>query len=84
MWSTVFSLIVCDEHIIEESNPYLGESLSKNENGAKNELNNWIQDNSDKFNVVISHMIKSREHKHWRVRLQLVSSCDIILNKCTR
>ncbi|VVC45407.1 Hypothetical protein CINCED_3A002913 [Cinara cedri] len=29
-------------------------------------------------------MIKTREHKHWRVRLQLVSSCDVLLNKCIR
>lgn len=84
MWSTIFSLIVCDEYIIEECNPYLGESLPKNEYIIKKEMNDWIQGNSDKFNAVTSYMVKMREHKHWRVRLQLVSSCDILLNKCTR
>lgn len=84
MWSTVTSLIVCDDCVIEDYNPYISESPSKPENTDKKKLNNWIQENSDKFNQVSSHMNKAREHQHWRVRLQLVSSSDVLLNKCTR
>lgn len=77
------SLIVCDEHIIDECNPYLCESNSKNENGVS-KLNDWIQENKDKFRLVTTKMISTRDHQHWRVRFQLVSSCDMLLNKCSR
>lgn len=62
----------------------MGEVLSINENDDKIKLSDWIQENSDNFNLVTSHMSKTREHQHWRVRFQLVRSCDILLNKCTR
>lgn len=84
LWSTITSLIICDNHVIEDSNPYLGESHNKNENDSKKKLNDWIQENCKYFNLVESYMNKTREHQHWRVRLQLISSCDVLLNKCTR
>lgn len=73
-------MIICDDHIIED--PYSVESI--NEINCKKNLKNWIQENSDKVNLITPHMIKTREHQHWKVRLQLVSSCEILLNKCTR
>lgn len=70
--------------MIEDCNPYLGKELvSKNENEDKKKLNDWIQENRVNFNLVTSHMNKTREHGHWRVRFQLVSSCDVLLTKCT-
>lgn len=70
--------------MIEDCNPYLGESISNVKNDDKKILNDWIQENRANFNLVVTHMIKTREHQHWRVRLQLVSSCDVLLGKCTR
>lgn len=70
--------------MIEDGNPYLGELLTKNESDIKKKINDWIQENSKNFILVESFMNKAREHQHWRVRLQLVSSCDVLLNKCTR
>lgn len=77
------SLIVCDEHIIDDCNPYLNESNSKNKN-CNSKLNDWIQENKDNLSSVISQIILVRDHQHWRVRLQLVSSCDMLLKKCSR
>lgn len=84
LWSTITSLIICDGHMLEDCNPFLGELLPKNENGAEKQLNDWIQENSDNFHLVSSLMTKTREHQHWRVRLQLAESCDLVINKCTR
>lgn len=85
LWSTITSLIICDDHIIEDCNPYLGKMiLEYNENDTKRKLNEWIKENNENFKLVASHMNKTREHQHWRVRLQLVNSCDILLNKCSR
>lgn len=70
--------------MIEDCNTYLGESICNVKNDDKKILNDWIQENSTNFNLVATHMIKTREHQHWRVRLQLVSSCDVLLSKCTR
>lgn len=84
LWSTVTSLIICDDYVIEDYNPYISESPSKAENTDKKILNDWIKENSNNFNLVNTHMNKAREHQHWRVRLQLVSSSDVLLNKCTR
>jgi len=71
--------------VIESCNPYLNKELdSKNENDNKKKLNDWIQENSVHFNLVTAHMIKTSEHQHWRVRLQLVNCCDLLLTKCTR
>ncbi|XP_060879820.1 TELO2-interacting protein 1 homolog isoform X1 [Metopolophium dirhodum] len=83
LWSTITSLIICDDHVIEDCNTYLGESICNVKNDDKKILNDWIQENSTNFNLVATHMIKTREHQHWRVRLQLVSSCDVLLSKCT-
>lgn len=88
LWSTITSLIICDDHVIEDTHlmdPYLGKpNCEHDENDMKKKLNEWIKENSENFNLVNSHMNKTREHQHWRVRLQLVSSCNILLNKCTR
>lgn len=88
LWSTITSLIVCDDHIIEDTHlmdPYLGKlNYEHDENDLKKKLNEWIKENCENFYFVNSHMNKTREHQHWRVRLQLVSSCNILLNKCTR
>ncbi|XP_027842762.2 TELO2-interacting protein 1 homolog [Aphis gossypii] len=84
LWSTITSLIICDEYVIEDCNPYLEKSIcNDNENDDKQKLNDWIQENRTNFNLVATHMNKTREHQHWRVRLQLVSSCDVLLSKCT-
>lgn len=84
LWSTITFLIICDDHVLKDYNPYLCELLPINENDVQKELNDWIQENSENFQLVSSLMTKLREHQHWRVRLQLVSSCDFVLNKCTR
>lgn len=84
MWSTVTSLIVCDDYMLEDHNPYLIQSCSQNKNDSRKKLNDWILENSVNFNLVATQMCNVREHHHWRARLQLVSSCDLILNKCTR
>jgi len=76
--------MVCDNHILNDSNAYLGELDPKNENDSKKKLNDWIIENSDNFNLVALSMNKTKEHQHWRVRLQLVSSCDVLLKKCSR
>uniref|UniRef100_A0A2H8TQG4 TELO2-interacting protein 1 n=2 Tax=Melanaphis sacchari TaxID=742174 RepID=A0A2H8TQG4_9HEMI len=83
LWSTITSLIICDEHVIEDCNPYLEKSLCNDRNDDKKKLNDWIQENRTNFNLVATHMTKTREHQHWRVRLQLVISCDVLLSKCT-
>lgn len=71
--------------MIEDCNPYLEKSIcNDNKNDDKQKLNDWIQENRTNFNLVATHMNKTREHQHWRVRLQLVSSCDVLLSKCTR
>lgn len=82
LWSTITSLIICDDHVIEDCNPYLGESISSVKKDDKKIINDWIQENRTNFNLVATHMIKTREHQHWRVRLQLVRSCDELLSKC--
>ena len=70
--------------MIEDYNPYLGESICNDKNNDKKKLNDWIQGNGTNFNLVATYMTKTREHQHWRVRLQLVSSCNVLLSKCTR
>lgn len=75
-------MVICDEYVIENHNPYLVKSEPKINNETKYE--GWIQDNSNKINQVTTLMIKTRDHQHWRVRLQLVISCEVLLNKCTR
>lgn len=70
--------------MIEDCNPYLGESISSVKKDDKKIINDWIQENRTNFNLVATHMIKTREHQHWRVRLQLVRSCDELLSKCAR
>lgn len=78
--------------IEDYSNPYLDKLNFKNKNENKIEdenenikkLSDWIQENLINFNFVASNIIKSREHNHWRVRLQLVNSCDVLLNTCTK
>jgi len=84
LWSIITSLLICDDHILEDCNPYINEVLFKSENDLKKKLNDWIQENNTNISLVTSQMIKTREHQHWRVRYQLVSSCDILLHKCTR
>ncbi|XP_050532254.1 TELO2-interacting protein 1 homolog [Daktulosphaira vitifoliae] len=84
LWSSITSLIICDENFIVESNQYY-----KNPNKNKNFyeelkiISDWIKENNQNFKLVASQLIKTREHHHWRVRLQLAISCDILLNKCT-
>lgn len=71
--------------MIEDCNPYLEKSIcNDNKNNDKQKLNDWIKENRTNFSLVATHMNKTREHQHWRVRLQLVSSCDVLLSKCTR
>lgn len=85
LWSTITSLMVCDDHIIEESSAHLCKLTSEHDqNDMKKKVSEWIKENSSNFKLVNSHMIKTREHHHWRVRLQLVKSCNILLNKCIR
>lgn len=76
--------MVCNNHILKDNSAYLGELDFKNENDSKKKLNDWIIENSDNFNLVALHMNKTKEHQHWRVRLQLVCSCDVLLKKCSR
>ncbi|XP_050436981.1 TELO2-interacting protein 1 homolog [Adelges cooleyi] len=88
LWSSITSLLICDDHVvIEDGNPYnkhLKTQVSKSLSDEEKQLNGWIKENNKQFKVVLSYMIKTREHQHWRVRLQLVTSCNLLLNKCSR
>lgn len=76
--------MVCDNYIHENNNAYLNESDIKNKNAYEKKLNDWIIEHNDKFNLVAVNMNKTKEHQHWRVKLQLVSSCNELLKNCTR